>query len=134
MDECDYAALLKKGAPLRGYEGLPAQLVVDMAASPDHRPPGHKGPLPLSLMPGDAVILHPDTAHAAAPNYVSGNVRAMVYYRLRNKGFYHSRNIERIKSGSAVDDLFSDLPLVSEILGPDLDWRSLLLESHSHEL
>ena len=39
----------------------------------------------LSLRAGDCVLLHPMTAHAAAPNHRGDYIRSMVYFRLRHR-------------------------------------------------
>jgi ectoine hydroxylase-related dioxygenase (phytanoyl-CoA dioxygenase family) len=97
------------------------------------------GEEPLQLVgckPGDVVFLHPDTAHCGGPNYcqhedAGGQIRIMIYFRLKSNGFrllppIHGTDTERDVADSTMSqaqrlnwseicehckhDLFFDLP------------------------
>jgi hypothetical protein len=102
--------LIHERAKLGKYEGLPRDLDNSEEELPAALPPGTGRPVPLQLKPGDAVLLHPDTAHAAAPNLDANTVRTMVYFRLRNARVYSSEMCRRMETAESVSDVFEDLP------------------------
>mmetsp|Transcript_103 Transcript_103/g.178 ORF Transcript_103/g.178 Transcript_103/m.178 type:complete len:154 (-) Transcript_103:108-569(-) len=81
---------------------------------------------------GDAVLLHPDTAHAAAPNLHPSNVRTMIYFRLRNARVYSREMCDRMRRAETVRQAWEDLPEIVKMLGPEKIWsnvhRSLVKE------
>eukprot|EP00466_Bigelowiella_natans_P009161 jgi/Bigna1/133845/aug1.22_g8553 len=128
--DIDYAALIRRGAKLGKYEGLSSKLRHE---HPEISPPGSLLPVPLKLRPGDAVLLHPDTAHAAAPNLHPSNVRTMIYFRLRNARVYSREMCDRMRRAETVKQAWEDLPEVVKILGPEKKWSSAhraLVEEH----
>merc|ERR1719468_307103 len=100
------------GESLGGYEGLPAELFYALPS------PG-LGPRPLRLRRGDCVILHPELAHAGAPNYCPDLIRAMAYFRLRSRSHCSSSDAEA-EMARDQDFLVSDLAKVSSSLFFDL--------------
>ncbi|CAE7568416.1 strG [Symbiodinium natans] len=113
---CDAAALCREGAALRGYEGL-------VPCPPDAEAPGQA--LPLSLRAGDCVILHPHTAHAAAPRYTPSGIRIMVYFRLRAKVVPQREPAD--ESRETCREVFFDLPGVASALGEE-SWSDFLAD------
>ncbi|CAE8604088.1 unnamed protein product, partial [Polarella glacialis] len=127
----DIPSLLALGAPLAGYEGLgqesyPQSDALSAAAA---RGPGYFGrPVPLKLRAGDCVILHPHTAHAAAPRYIPVGIRAMAYFRLHPRAASDASKDDEDKADEETcAQVFFDLPAVADALGgPDTLWSSVL--------
>ncbi|CAE7460823.1 unnamed protein product [Symbiodinium sp. CCMP2456] len=117
----DAAALCREGAALRGYEGL-------MPCPPDAEAPGQA--LPLDLRAGDCVILHPHTAHAAAPRYTPSGIRIMVYFRLRATPAM-ARPEPDDEASESCRQVFFDLPGVASALGENR-WSEFLRAAASH--
>lgn len=114
----DLEGLLSAGAPLKGFEGLSA--ASDQTVLPPGRSPC---PVPLRLRKGDCVLLHPRTAHAAAPNYSADSIRVMAYFRVRHPSLFREA-AARAQEGATCNDVFFDLPAVSEAVGPTATWES----------
>eukprot|EP00439_Symbiodinium_sp_Y106_P032899 s273_g3.t3 len=113
----DAAALCREGAALRGYEGL-------MPCPPDVKAPGPGQALPLDLRAGDCVILHPHTAHAAAPRYTPSGIRITVYFRLRAIPAM-ARPEPEDEASESCRQVFFDLPGVASALG-EKRWSQFL--------
>ncbi|CAE7822854.1 eglS [Symbiodinium microadriaticum] len=119
----DAAALCREGAALRGYEGL-------MPCPPDAKAPGQA--LPLDLRAGDCVMLHPHTAHAAAPRYTPSGIRIMVYFRLRATPAM-ARPEPDDEASESCRQVFFDLPGVASALG-ESRWSDFLRAADSRAL
>eukprot|EP00471_Norrisiella_sphaerica_P008386 CAMPEP_0184497468 /NCGR_PEP_ID=MMETSP0113_2-20130426/36658_1 /TAXON_ID=91329 /ORGANISM="Norrisiella sphaerica, Strain BC52" /LENGTH=333 /DNA_ID=CAMNT_0026884589 /DNA_START=240 /DNA_END=1237 /DNA_ORIENTATION=- len=115
----DYESIIERKAKLGRYEGLPADLERHTQV------PGIGKPIPLQLKPGDGVLLHPDLAHAAAPNLAADRIRVMAYYRLRHVALYNKEMCEGMQRGTLVKHVWADLPGVSETLGREKNWSEL---------
>jgi len=108
-DDIDYENLVRSGAKLGKYEGLPPEL------DSRTKPPGIGKPVPVQLRPGDAIVLHPDLAHAAAPNLNPNVIRAIAYFRLRNASVYSKELCERMRTSSDPKAIWEDLPGVQTV-------------------